>query len=262
MENVEVLLFDVFGTVVDWYGTIKAELARTGEDYGPSGSEGWHSFVREWRWKYDEKTDEIAASDSAEFLTVDEMQRKHLDEILDAPQYAHIGKCWDRDVRDKLNGVWHRLDERVAGWPDSTPGLYALKKDYIIATLSNGNVRLLVNMVSDFIRARQNADLPWDAVFAGDIFGSYKPSPKVYLGAPKLLSVPPERYAMVAMHIEDLRGAAKYGLKTIYVRRPEANEPIAEPEEVKSKAEGGEVDVVVDSLVELAGVLRKLREGV
>ncbi|KAL1722881.1 HAD-like domain-containing protein [Schizophyllum commune] len=251
MDGVEVLLFDVFGTVVDWYGTIKAELARTGEQYGPSGSEDWHSFVREWRWKYDEKTDEIAASNSVEFLTVDEMQRKHLDEILGSPQYAHIGKCWDKDVRDRLNGVWHRLD----GWPDSSSGLYALKKDYIIATLSNGNVRLLVNMA-------KHADLPWDAVFAGDIFGSYKPSPKVYLGAPKLLNLPPERCAMVAMHIEDLRGAAKNGLKTIYVRRPEANEPIPEPEEVKSKAEGGEVDVVVDSLVELAGVLRKLREGV
>nr|UNR78490.1 dehalogenase [Schizophyllum commune] len=251
MDGVEVLLFDVFGTVVDWYGTIKAELARTGEQYGPSGSEDWHSFVREWRWKYDEKTDGIAASNFVEFLTVDEMQRKHLDEILDSPQYAHIGKCWDMDVRDKLNIVWHRLD----GWPDSTLGLYALKKDYIIATLSNGNVRLLVNMA-------KHADLPWDAVFAGDIFGSYKPSPKVYLGAPKLLNLPPERCAMVAMHIEDLRGAAKNGLKTIYVRRPDANEPIPEPEEVKSKAEGGEVDVVVDSLVELAEVLRKIREGV
>ncbi|KAL1728569.1 HAD-like domain-containing protein [Schizophyllum commune] len=251
MENVEVLLFDVFGTVVDWYGTIKAELARTGEQYGPSESEDWHSFVREWRWKYDEKTDEIAATDSAEFLTVDAMQRKHLDEILDAPQWAHVGKCWDKDMRDKLNSVWHRLD----GWLDSTPGLYALKKDYIIATLSNGNVRLLVNMA-------KHAKLPWDAVFAGDIFGSYKPSPKVYLGAPKLLNLPPERCAMVAMHIEDLRGAAKNGLKTIYVRRPDANEPIAEPVEVKIKAEGGEVDVVVDSLVELADVLSKLREGV
>ncbi|KAI5834403.1 haloacid dehalogenase [Schizophyllum commune Tattone D] len=251
MDNVEVLLFDVFGTVVNWYGTIKAELARTGGECGPSGSEDWHSFVREWRWKYDEKTDEIATSGSAKFLTVDDMQRRHLDEILDAPQWAHIGKCWDKNARDKLNSVWHGLD----GWPDSTPGLYALKKDYIIATLSNGNVRLLVNMA-------KHANLPWDAVFAGDIFCSYKPCPKVYLGAPRLLSVPPERCAMVAMHIEDLRGAAKNGLKTIYVRRPDANEPIAEPEEVKSKAEGGEVDVAVDSLLELAGVLRKIREGV
>ncbi|KAI5896943.1 haloacid dehalogenase [Schizophyllum commune H4-8] len=254
MDDVEVLLFDVFGTIVDWYGTIKAELARTGEVYGPSGSENWHSFAMEWRWKYDEKTSNSSAGSTETRLLpviLNEMQRKHLDEILDTPQYAHIGKCWNKDVRDKLNGVWHRLD----GWPDSSPGLYALKKDYIIATLSNGNVRLLVDMA-------KHADLPWDAVFSGDIFGSYKPSPRVYLGALKLFSVPPERCAMVAMHIEDLRGAAKNGLKTIYVRRPEANEPIAEPEVVTTKAEGGEVDVVVDSLVELAGMLRKIREGV
>ncbi|KAL1744508.1 HAD-like domain-containing protein [Schizophyllum fasciatum] len=248
MDNVEVLLFDVFGTVVDWYGTIKAELARTGQEHGPSGSEDWHSFVREWRLKYDQMTDEIAASNlqPSEIPTADEMHRQHLDEILDEPQWAHIGRCWNLDTRDRLNRVWHELN----GWPDSSEGLHALKRDYIIATLSNGNVRLLVNMA-------KRANLPWDAVLAGDALGSYKPDPKMYLGAARLLAVPPERCAMVAMHIADLRAAAEYGLKTIYVRRPDANEPIPEPAEVQAKVDGGEVDIVVDSLIELTQVLKK-----
>jgi FMN phosphatase YigB (HAD superfamily) len=157
--------------------------------------------------------------------------------------------------------VQYKMLILLKGWPDTTAGLYALKKQTIVGALSNGNTKLLVDMA-------KFADLPWDVVFSSEMFGSFKPSvcffcrclflkfyrrsdPKVYQGAMKHLSLEPKDCAMVAAHIWDLRGAARTGMKTIYVKRA-AEEPIANQEEVKPKSEGGEVDLVVDSFTELA----------
>ncbi|KAJ7456012.1 haloacid dehalogenase [Mycena galericulata] len=241
LSDVHALLFDVFGTVVDWHGSVCRELEETGEMHGIDVEGNWSDFANTWRRGYLENTSKIAAGASGT-LNVDIMHREILDDILRSDEWKHFGAALDPDARAHLNLAWHRLN----GWPDTVQGLYALKKQLIIATLSNGNIRLLVDMA-------KHADLPWDTVFSSELFQSFKPNPKVYLGATKHVSLDPQNCAMVAAHIYDLRAAASVGMRTIYVRR--AGEEKADIGEIKSKAEGGEVDVVVDSFTELAALL-------
>ncbi|KZT24342.1 haloacid dehalogenase [Neolentinus lepideus HHB14362 ss-1] len=231
--QVKALVFDVFGTVVDWRGTVSRILAESNEL-----SEDWIAFAEEWRAGYSTRTVQTAQTGQGT-LNVDTMHREILDEMLSSPRWSHLGKTWDEDKRAEMNLAWHKLD----GWRDSSEGLYELKKRFIIATLSNGNVRLLVDMA-------KHANLPWDTVFSGELLGSYKPNPKTYLGAAHHLALPPSEVAMVAAHIKDLRAAASFGLKTIYVRRP-TEDSAEERAAVKTKEEGGEVDLVVDSFLDI-----------
>ncbi|KAJ7118370.1 haloacid dehalogenase [Mycena epipterygia] len=241
LTDIQALLFDVFGTVVDWHGSVTRELETLGKQKGIDGN--WDEFATTWRRGYLENTRRIAQGGSGP-SSVDAMHREILEDILRSPQWKAFGDQLSSEARDDLNLSWHRLH----GWPDATPGLYALKKQTITATLSNGNVRLLVDMA-------KHADLPWDLVFSSELFASFKPDPKVYLGAVKHLSVEPKNCAMVAAHIYDLRAAAGVGMRTIYVRR--AGEETTDVGEIKSKSDGGEVDVVVDSFTELAALLAK-----
>ncbi|SJL12600.1 uncharacterized protein ARMOST_16028 [Armillaria ostoyae] len=223
MEGVEALTFDVFGTVVDWHGSVSAELKALGQDLTLSAD--WDAFATEWRQGYLTNTSRIAreGSDSGP-LNVDILHRQILDDMLSSPRWVHVG------------------------WPDTVEGLYQLKKHVILTTLSNGNVRLLVDMA-------KHANLPWDLVLSAELFSCYKPNPEAYLGAIKHLSVPPEKCAMVAAHIHDLRAAAQVGMKTVYIQRPgEDRGDIT----VKSKSEGGEVDCVVQSFVELASLFSQM----
>ncbi|KAF7303966.1 Haloacid type II [Mycena indigotica] len=236
LPDVQALLFDVFGTVVDWHGSVTAELGELGKTHGVDGD--WSSFAQTWRKGYLDTTRQVAQGGVGP-ASVDEMHRQILETILSEPEWDGLAAKLDGSGRDQLNLAWHRLH----GWPDSTPGLYALKKRFILATLSNGNVRLLADMA-------KFADLPWDVVFSAELFSSFKPNPKVYLGAAHHLSLAPRQCAMVAAHIYDLRAAAALGMRTVYIRRP--GEESAEVGQVKSKAEGGDVDVVVDSFMELA----------
>ncbi|KAJ7851470.1 HAD-like domain-containing protein [Mycena leptocephala] len=237
LRNVQALLFDVFGTTVDWHSSLIQELATLGNKYGVDGN--WSDFSKTWRLGYIEHTHETAQGGTGE-LNVDELHRGILEKMLQSQEWKHFGAVLNNAEREELNNAWHRL----SGWPDTTAGLYALKKQTIVGALSNGNTKLLVDMA-------KFADLPWDVVFSSEMFGSFKPDPKVYQGAMKHLSLEPKDCAMVAAHIWDLRGAARTGMKTIYVKRA-AEEPIANQEEVKPKSEGGEVDLVVDSFTELA----------
>ncbi|EMD41274.1 hypothetical protein CERSUDRAFT_109865 [Gelatoporia subvermispora B] len=238
LEGVQAFVFDVFGTVVDWQGTVSAELRTLTQGLA---EEDWISFAQEWRKGYYQTTRRVAQGGVGP-SNVDVMHREILDGMLASEKWKHLAALWDDKKRHELVHIWHRLN----GWPDASEGLHALKKKAIIGTLSNGNVRLLVDMA-------KHAGLPWDVVFAGDLLGSYKPNPKMYLGAVQLLSLHPEQVVMVAAHINDLRAAASHGLRTVYVRRP--TEDAAERDAVRPKVEGGEVDVVVDSFVELAAVL-------
>jgi len=172
------------------------------------------------------------------------MHREILDRLIDGPKsrWAFLRPYLDESERRQLNHVWHRLN----GWRDSSEGLLALKKMFIIATLSNGSVRLLIDMA-------KYANLPWDVIFSTELFETYKPNPKAYLGAAKHLSLAPEQCAMVAAHIVDLRAAASLGMKTIYV--PRLGEAFGSTEEVRGKDAGGEVDIVAHSFVELASIL-------
>ncbi|KAF8186227.1 HAD-like domain-containing protein, partial [Pholiota molesta] len=164
-----------------------------------------------------------------------------LDALLSQSQYAHLGSAWDEKTRQHLNLVWHRLN----GWPDVVASLHALKKQTIITALSNGNMRLLVDMA-------KHAGLPWDAVFSTELFNTFKPHPKAYTETMRHLALPPENCVMVASHLFDLRGAAGQGMRTVYIRRP--REDAVPAEEVRAKAEGGEVDYVLDSFEGLAAL--------
>ncbi|KAI0329133.1 haloacid dehalogenase [Cubamyces sp. BRFM 1775] len=238
LRGVEAYVFDVFGTVVDWYGSASEALA---DFAGPGLKDDWGSFVKEWRDGYKEYTARVAKGGQGS-TNADTMHREILDSMLQSSRWKHLAPLWDDIKREEMVSFWHKLH----GWPDSSRGLHRMKEKAIIGTLSNGNVRLLVDMA-------KFADLPWDVVFSGELLGSYKPNPQVYLRAIQHLSVSPDRCAMVAAHIYDLRAAASHGMKTVYVRRP--TEDLGLQEEVKCKEEGGEVDVVVNSLEELAALL-------
>ncbi|KAF9269750.1 haloacid dehalogenase [Marasmius fiardii PR-910] len=248
MDGVEAYIFDVFGTTVDWRSSVVKELEELGSKHSLSyTSSDWKDFANEWRRGYMTKTYEIAHG-GAGSNDVDTMHREILEDMLSSSRWSSLSSVLDEDARVRLNHVWHRLK----GWPDTVKGLYNLKKNAIVACLSNGNVRLLVDMA-------KYADLPWDVVFSGALFESYKPNPKTYNGALKHLSLggTPHKAAMVAAHLFDLRGAAKAGLRTVYIPRPDEESSGTDPGEVKSKAEGGEVDIVVKSIEELAQLLEK-----
>ncbi|KAJ6551863.1 haloacid dehalogenase [Mycena capillaripes] len=236
LHDVQALLFDVFGTTVDWHGSLGEELATLGRKYGVDGN--WSDFSKTWRRGYIDYMHAIAQGGTGT-LNVDELHRGILEKMLQSPEWKHFGAVVNEEERENLNNAWHRL----RGWPDATAGLYVLKKQKIVCALSNGNIRLLIDMA-------KFTDLPWDVIFSSELFGSFKPDPKVYQGAMKHLSLEPKNCAMVAAHLWDLRGASNAGMRTIYVKR-EAEEPF-DQEEIRTKSEGGEVDLVFESFVELA----------
>ncbi|KAI1787654.1 haloacid dehalogenase [Ganoderma leucocontextum] len=245
LNGVEAYVFDVFGTVVDWYGSVTRAL----EGFAPESlkNEDWGSFAKEWRKGYGEYTRRVASGGEGS-NNADVMHREILEGMLESLRWKHLAPMWDDARRDELVQFWHRLD----GWPDSSTGLYAMKKKAIIGTLSNGNVRLLVDMA-------KHANLPWDVVFSGSCWvRTSRENPKTYLGAVHHLGVSPERCAMVAAHIYDLRAAAGHGMKTVYVRRPTEDRDVRD--NVKCKADGGEVDVIVDVIVDSFEALAALMQ--
>jgi len=199
---VKALVFDVFGTVVDWRGSIIREvraLSRAKKlDLDPA------AFADAWRDGYQPAMAKVR-SGALGWTKIDVLHRMILDDLLE--------KFGVRGLReeeiDQLNRVWHRLKP----WPDARAGLKALKKHRIIATLSNGNVSLLANMA-------KHGSLPWDCIFSGENFHHYKPDPETYLGACELLSLQPREVMMVAAHKSDLFAAKASGLATAFVKRP------------------------------------------
>jgi len=241
LKDVEVFIFDVFGTVVDWRTSVIRELQALGKKHGldPS-SVNWHQFAQEWRNEYMQTTRNTAQGGSGT-LNGDIMHRQILDQLLAKSEWAKYGSSWTEEERRELNLVWHRLE----GWPDAVPWLNELKKHKIIVTLSSANVRLLVDMA-------KHAKLPWDMIFSTELFNTFKPNPKVYLETIRHLSLPPEKCAMVAAHIFDVRAAGSLGLTTVYIPRPdEDNAADMSDGGVKAKEQGGEVDFVVGSFEDI-----------
>ncbi len=208
--SVRALAFDVFGTVVDW----RSSVIREGQALGRTRDlqVDWAAFADAWRDGYGPAMNRVRRGEIP-WKTIDDLHRMILDDLLD---HFGIPGLSERE-RDDFNRVWHRLEP----WPDSVPGLTRLKRRFIVASLSNGNVALLVNMA-------RNAGLPWDAVLSAELAGHYKPDREVYLKAASLLGLPPGRVMMVAAHKGDLRGAARAGLRTAFVPRPQErpNRPI------------------------------------
>jgi 2-haloacid dehalogenase len=197
--TIRALVFDVFGTVVDW----RSSIIREGELLGRAKNlkVDWAAFADAWRAGYRPAMDRTA---KGEWANIDTLHRSILNELL-AKFDLHLE---ENEIRH-LNLAWHRL----MPWPDSVPGLNRLKTRYIVATLSNGNVSLLVDMA-------KNAGLPWDTVLSGELIRKYKPDPDVYQMAARLLGAADDETMLVAAHPPDLLGAQRAGLKTAYVPRP------------------------------------------
>ena len=204
--SVRALVFDVFGTVVDWRGSIVRDGAALAAAKGLRVD--WPAFADAWRAGYQPAMQRVMQASkvgAGAWIKLDALHREILDSLL--PRFGLDGL--DEGERAHLNLVWHRLDP----WPDAVPGLTRLKARFPIATLSNGNVSLLVDMA-------RHAKLPWDTVLSAELFRKYKPDPGVYLGAADLLGVVPGELVMVAAHPSDLAAAAAAGLRTAYVDRP------------------------------------------
>ena len=202
LADVEAMTFDVFGTVVDWRTSIIREGQMLGAEKGFELD--WPAFADAWRRGYGPAMNRVRTGELP-WLKIDDLHRLILDDLLVEFEFPAMTEA----EIDHLNRVWHRL----IPWPDTVRGLWQLKANFALATLSNGNVALLTNMA-------KNAGLPWDVVLSAELSGHYKPDPEVYIKAADLLGLPHEKVMMVAAHKGDLRAAGALGFKTAYVPRP------------------------------------------
>ncbi|WP_316164784.1 MULTISPECIES: haloacid dehalogenase type II [unclassified Bradyrhizobium] len=209
LSMVKALVFDVFGTVVDWRISLINDFTAWSKTRGIQGD--WTALVDGWRGLYVGSMDEVRRHPERGYVILDVLHRRSLETLV-----AQLGitGLTEADL-DHLTRGWHRLHP----WADSVAGLTRLKSKYIIAPLSNGNVALLTNMA-------KFAGLPWDLVLSAELFAHYKPDPETYLGAARLLGLAPGEVMMVAAHNNDLEAAQRYGLKTAFVARPTEYGPL------------------------------------
>ena len=233
LNGVKALVFDVFGTVVDWRGSIIREGAQWAKAKGLKVD--WARFADRWRAGYGPSMDKVRKG-TLPWMKLDALHRMILDQLLEE---FHIGGLTEEE-KDHWNRVWHRLSP----WPDAVAGLTRLYKKFVVATLSNGNVSLLVEIA-------KNAGLPWDTVLSAELFHHYKPDREVYLGAADLLGCAPAEVMMVAAHAGDLKAAAACGLRTAFVARPLEYGPGGKAD----VAAGQTVDVAATDFLDLAGKL-------
>ncbi len=198
LKNIKLLAFDVFGTVVDWHGSLVNEVERLNLDVDSS------EFALAWRAGYAPAMQKVRSGE-LEWTLLDDLHRMILDEILQKFGVTTLSES----QKQHLNKAWHRLN----AWPDSVEGLQRLKSQYIICTLSNGNIGLLTDMA-------KAAGLPWDCILSAEVFRQYKPDPGTYLGVAKVFDLAPEQVMLVAAHQNDLAAARDCGLKTAYIERP------------------------------------------
>ncbi len=228
---VKALIFDVFGTVVDWRTSLINDLTSWSASRGVKAD--WETLVDAWRQAYMPSMDTVRHHPERGFVKLDTLHRQSLEILVEKFGIAGLTE----DDLHHMNLGWHRLHP----WQDSVAGLQRLKTQYVISPLSNGNVALLTNMA-------KFGGLPWDLVMSAELFKHYKPDPESYLGACDMLGLKPEQVMMVAAHNNDLAAAQKCGLKTGFVPRiteygPHQNRDF--------KAEGA-WDVVADDFEDLA----------
>ena len=205
MSEIKALVHDVFGTVVDWRGAVSADGEELGRKNGIT-SVDWLEFADQWRGLYAPSMNKVRTGELP-WTNLDVLHRMALDQLLD--KFGIAGKLSEED-KVRFNLTWHRLKP----WPDSVPGLTRIKTKFIIATLSNGTVRLLTDMA-------KHCGLPWDTVLGSDVVEHYKPDPETYRMAIHFLgNDDPSSVMMVAAHNNDLVSAAKHGMKTAFISRP------------------------------------------
>ena len=196
------IVFDTFGTVVDWRTSLITELTAFGAQCGISAD--WTGLVDAWRAAYHPSMDRVRKGDLP-WTRLDDLHRASLDRLV-----VDFGvKGLSEADMDHINRGWHRLHP----WPDSVPGLTRLKSRFIIGPLSNGNVSLLLNMA-------KHSGIPWDMIFGSDLFGHFKPDPETYLGVARLLDLAPGQVMLAAAHNNDLGAAKSCGLMTAFFPRP------------------------------------------
>lgn len=231
--EVRALLFDVFGTVVDWRSGVAREVEALAASRGLTVDGG--DFADRWRARYQPAMEEVRAG-RRPFVPLDVLHRENLDAVVADLGLFGLGA---NDL-DELNLAWHRLDP----WPDSVEGLTRLKPRYVLATQSNGNIALMVEMA-------KRGGLPWDVILGAEVTGHYKPSPESYSEACRLLGLAPVECVMVAAHNGDLAAAREAcGMRTAFVSRPleyGAHRPRPEASEPASP-----YDYVASDLVDLA----------
>ena len=210
MNDVQALVFDVFGTLVDWRSGIarEARAALAGPAARGHSIDG-EAFADAWRAQYQPVMEEVR-SGRVPFSKLDTLHRIGLERVLKDFGLADV----DEAIRGELNLAWHRLD----AWPDVTPGLARLRRRFRIAPCSNGNISLMVDL------ARRNG-WHWDAIVGAELARDYKPKPVVYLSAAAAFDCDPAQVLMVAAHSSDLEAAAAAGLRTAFIARPDEHGP-------------------------------------
>jgi len=229
MTAVRAMFFDVFGTLVDWRTSVAREAERI---LGPLGYKlDWLAFADAWRGQYQHGMEEVR-SGRIPFCKLDVLHRRNLERFMPRFDLRNLSD----DILSELTFVWHRLD----AWPDVPAALKRLRKKFLLAPVSNGNISLMVDL------ARHN-EFPWDAILGAEVAGDYKPKPRVYLAACEALDLRPEHCMMVAAHSNDLAAAAACGLRTGHTARPNEYGPATgEP------APTVKVDVVAKNLADFA----------
>jgi 2-haloacid dehalogenase len=233
---IRALLFDVFGTVVDWRSGVARDAAPFLRRHGPTGIDP-AAFADAWRRRYSPAMEEVR-SGRRPFTRLDVLHRENLDAVL--LEFGIDPAQIPAAELDDLNLAWHRLDP----WPDSVAGLTRLKTRFIIAPLSNGNISLMIDMA-------KRAGLPWDAILGAEIVRAYKPAPEAYLRTAEVLALRPDEICLVAAHNGDLAAARRCGFRTGFVPRPTEHGP----GQITDLAAEQEWDVVAADLVALASGL-------
>ena len=234
-RSIKALVFDVFGTVVDWRSSIVREGEALAATHPGLRGVDWPAFADAWRAGYQPAMQRVR--ESGAWADVDALHRGILDTLVPRFDLGGLGEA----ELGQLNRVWHRLDP----WPDTVAGLQRIKSRFVIATLSNGNIALLVDMA-------KHAGLPWECVLSAELARHYKPDPEVYQMAARLLGIEREQLLMVAAHPSDMRGAQRAGLRTAYVARPLERGPNPQGAPPPDALPDDRFDLVAADFVDLA----------
>jgi 2-haloacid dehalogenase len=228
--GVKALIFDIFGTVVDWRGSIIDEGTAWGKTKGLNID--WPRFADRWRAGYTPTMDKVRKGELP-WTNLDGIHRMLLEDLLEEFRIEGLSA----EEKEKWNRVWHRLKP----WPDSVAGLTRLKKKYTIAPCSNGNVALLNDMA-------KHSGLPWDLILGAELARHYKPDREAYLTSVSLLGLKPEEVMMCAAHLGDLNAARSFGLRTGFIHRPKEYGPSRQADSANPE----DYDVVSESMLDLA----------
>jgi 2-haloacid dehalogenase len=234
IHDLRAILFDVFGTVVDWRSSVAREVTAAAARYDLSVDA--EALADRWRALYQPAMSRVRAGNTP-FVVLDVLHRQNLDQVLEEFSLD----TFSESEKEALNCAWHRLDP----WPDAVAGLERLKQRYMIGTLSNGNIALIANMA-------KYARLPWDVILGAEIAQTYKPQPQAYLGSAAVLSLKPQQCMLVAAHNSDLKAALDCGFRTAFVERPFEHGPGQSTDLVAS----GNYDFVARDFVDLATQLK------